>query len=71
MAATKHIRIVISVDMLSSLTHAVSSMFLNDARFYSNRISMFLSLLTHLNFSSSENILLMISDLTHLEMGVR
>ena len=43
-------------------------MFLNDARFASNRIAMLSSLLTHLNPSSNKNLLLAISDLACLEM---
>ena len=43
-------------------------MFLNDARFTSDGIAMLFLLLTHLNPSSNENILLEISDLTRLKM---
>ena len=43
-------------------------MFLNDARFASDGIAMLSSLLTHLNSSSSEKLLLVIPDLTCLEM---
>ena len=54
--------------MLASLLSVISSMFLKDARFASDGIVMLLSLLTHLNHSSNENLLLEISDLTCLEM---
>ena len=43
-------------------------MFLNDARFASDSIAMLPLLLTHRNPSSSENLLLAISDLTCLKM---
>ena len=43
-------------------------MFLNGARFASDRIAMLSSLLTRLNPSSNENLFLAISDLTCLEM---
>ena len=45
-------------------------MFLNDAKFASDGISMLSFLLTHLNPSSIENLLLAILDLTRLEMGL-
>ena len=43
-------------------------MFLNDARFASDRIVMLSSLLTHLYSSSIENLILKISDITRLKM---
>ena len=43
-------------------------MFLNDARFTSNGIDILYFFLTHLNPSSSENLILAISNLTRLEM---
>ena len=43
-------------------------MFLNDAGFTSDEIAMLSSLITHLNPSSNENLLLAITDLTPLEM---
>ena len=43
-------------------------MFLNDTIFVSDGIAMIYSLLTHLNPSSSENLLFSISDLTRLKM---
>ena len=43
-------------------------MFLNDARFASDGIEMLLSLITHINPSSNENLLLAITYLTRLEM---
>ena len=67
--STKHLSVTISAEMLSYLPHTVSSIFLNDARFASDRIAMLLSLLAHLNLSSRKNILLAISYLTRLEMG--
>ena len=45
-------------------------MFLNNARFASYRIVMLSHLLTHLNPSSRENLLLSISDITCLEMRI-
>ena len=45
-------------------------MFLNDARFASDRIAKIYSFLPHLNPSSSESLLLAISDLTRLDMGL-
>ena len=45
-------------------------MFLNDTSFSLDRIAMLSHLLTHLNPSTSENLLLAISDLTRLEMGL-
>ena len=45
-------------------------MFLNDTSFSLDRISMLSHLLTHLNPSTNENLLLAISDLTRLEMGL-
>ena len=54
--------------MLASLPSSISSMFLNDARFASDGIAMLSSLITHLNPSSNENLLLAITDLTGLEM---
>ena len=68
---TKHLSVAISSDTLFSLPHSVSSIFLNDARFASNGIDVMLSLLTHLNPSSSKNLLLAISDLTCLKILVR
>ena len=70
MSATKHMSVSISADMLPSLPHAVSSMFLNNARFASGGISVLSFLITHPNSSSRKNILLAISYLTFLEMEV-
>ena len=67
--ASKHLSITISADMLASLPQSVSSMFLNNTIFVSDRIAMFSHLLSHLNSSSSDNLLLAISDLTRLEIG--
>ena len=55
-------------DMQDFLPSSISSMFLNDARFASDGIAMLLSLLTHPNPSSNENLIFAISDLTRLEM---
>ena len=68
--SSKHLSVTISVDTIASLLQSVSSMFLNDARFASDGIAILLHLLTHLKPSSSENLLLEISDLTSLEMGL-
>ena len=66
----KHLRAAISSNMLALLPQSVSSMFLNDAIFASYGITILYHLLTHLNPSYSENLLLAISDLTRLEMGL-
>ena len=66
----KHLSITIKVNIMESLPFAVSSMFLNDIIFDSDEISMLSHLLTHLIPSSSENLLLAISDLTCLRMGL-
>ena len=54
--------------MLASIPRSVSSMLLKDTRFYSDRIAMISNLSTHLNPSSSENLLLAFSDLTRIGM---
>ena len=64
----RQISVAISLDMLALLLSSISSMFLNDAKFASDGIAMMSSLLTHLNLSSNENLLLAISYLTRLEM---
>ena len=61
------ISVTTSLDMLASLPSSISSMFLNDAGFASDGIAMLTSLITHLNPSSNENLLLEITDLTRLE----
>ena len=66
--ASRQISAAISSDMLALFPSSISSMFLNEARFVSDRIAMIYSLLTNLNPSSSENLLLAISDLTGLKM---
>ena len=68
--ASKNLSVAISADMLASLPRSVSSMFLNDTRIASYRIAVISHLSTHLNPSSSENLLLAISDITRLEMGL-
>ena len=64
----RQISVAISSNMLASLPALISSMFLNDARFASDDITMMSSLITHPNPFSNENILLAITDLTHLEI---
>ena len=56
--AYKHLSVAIYANMLASLPQSVSSMLLNDLRFTSNRITIIWHSITHLNPSSSENILL-------------
>ena len=68
--ASKHLSVAISANILASIPREVSLMFLNDTRFASDRIAMLSRLLTRLNLSSSENLLLAISDLTRLGMGL-
>ena len=65
-----HLSVAISTNILPWLPRAVSSMFLNKNRLASDGIAVIFHLLTHLNPSSSENLLLAISDLPHLEMGL-
>ena len=65
---TRQFSIAIISDMLASLLTPISSMFLNDARFASDGITMLSSLITLLNPYSNENLLLAISDITRLEM---
>ena len=65
---TRQLSVAISSDMLDSLLSFISSMFLNDLIFASDGIAMLSSLITHLNPSSNENVLLAITDLTRLEM---
>ena len=64
----RQLSVAISSDMLALLPSSISLMFLNDARFLSDRIAILLSLLTHINPSSNENFLIAISYLTRLEM---
>ena len=64
----RHISVSISSDIPDSLPSSIPLMFLNDARFTSDRIAILFSLLNHLNPSSNENVLLAISDLIHFEM---
>ena len=56
----QQLSVTISSDILDSLPSSISSMLFNDARFVSNAIAMLSSLLTHLNPSSNENLLLAI-----------
>ena len=65
---TRHLSVAISLDILSSLPPSISSMLLNNARFVSDGITMISSLITHLNPSSNENVLLDITNLTRLEI---
>ena len=66
--STRQLSTAISSDMLALLPSLISLMFLNDERFTSDGIAMLSSLITHLNPSSNENLLLEITDLTRLEM---
>ena len=68
--ASKHLSVTFGADILASLPQEVLSMFLNDIIFASNGIAILSHLLTHLNPSSSENLLLDIYDLTCLDMGL-
>ena len=54
--------------MLDLLLSLISLMLLNDEIFSSDGVAMFSLLITHLNPSSRENLLLAISDLTCLKM---
>ena len=54
--------------MLALLPASISSMFLKNTRFASDGITMLSSFINHLNPSSNENLLLVITDLTRLEM---
>ena len=65
---TRQLSVAISSDMIASLPSSISSMFLNDTRFVSDEITMLSLLITHLNPSSNENLLLAITDITRLEM---
>ena len=65
---TRHLSVAISLDILASLLSSISSMFLNEARFASDGITILSSLITHLNPSSNENLLLAITYITRLEM---
>ena len=56
--------------MLASLPSSEYLMFLNNSIFTSDGIAMISLLLTHLNPSSRENLVLSISDLTRLGMGL-
>ena len=64
---TRQLSVAISSDMLDSLPSSISSMFLNNARFASDRITILPLLITHLGPSSNEKPLLAITDLTRLE----
>ena len=64
MQAIKNLNVAISANMLTLLPRAVLSMFLNDIRFASGGIIMLSHLLTRLNLSLCENLLLAISDHT-------
>ena len=66
---SKHLSITISAEMLTYLPRSVSSMFLNDTRFASDRVDILSHLLNLLNPSSSENLLLAISDITCLVLS--
>ena len=64
----RELSVAISSYMLASLPSFILSMFINGARFASDGIAMLSYLLTHLNPSSNENLLLAILYLTRLEM---
>ena len=64
--STINFSVYISADMLSYLPRSLSSMFLNYTRFSSNSIAMLSHILSHLNPSSSDNLLLTINDLNYL-----
>ena len=66
--ASRKLSVAIISHILASLPLSISSMLLNDARFTSDGITMLSLLITHLNPSSSKNLLLVISDLTRLNM---
>ena len=66
--ASRKLSVAIISHILASLLLSISSMLLNDARFTSDGITMLSLLITHLNPSSSKNLLLVISDLTRLNM---
>ena len=66
---TRQLSVTISEDMLLSLPQDLSSMFLNDAQFVFNGITILLYLLNHLNPYSSENILLVINNPNHLGLS--
>ena len=65
---TRQISVAIISDILASLQASISSMFLKNARFASDGITILSSLITHRNPSSNENLLLEITDLTRLEI---
>ena len=65
---TRQLSEAIGSDMLDSLPSSISSMFLNDAIFASDGITMMSLLITHLKPSSNKNLLLEITDLNRLEM---
>ena len=68
--AEKDLSAAISADIMVSLPRVVSSMFLNNKTFDSDRIAMLSHLLSHINPLSSKNLRLAISDLTRLKMGL-
>ena len=65
---SQKLSVAISSDMIALLLSSISLMLLNDAIFASDGIGILSLLLTHLNPSSSKNLLLAISNLTFLEM---
>ena len=64
----RQLSVAISSDMLALLLSSIPLMFLNDARFASDRIAILSYLITRLNPYSNENLLLAITDLTRIEM---
>ena len=65
---SRKLSVAISSKILDSLPSSISLMFLNDTRFASDGIAKISLLLTDLNPSSNENLLLAISDLTSLKI---
>ena len=66
--ASRQLSVAISSDMLDLIPSFTSWMFLKNERLLSYEIAMLYFLLTYLNLSSNENILLAISDVTRTEM---
>ena len=66
--ASRQLSVAISSDILASLLSSISSILLNDTIFAPDGVAMISSFITHLNPYSRKNLLLSISDLTHLDM---
>ena len=63
----RQLSVAISLDILASLLSSISLIFLNYAKFASDGIAMLSYLITHLNPSYNENIIIAITDLTCFE----